>query len=78
MLGKLAAKLGVTRSQLVLAWLLHQRAPELVTLVGPRTLDQYEAAMAALSIRLDADQLARLAIAGEGADCRQQRLPSAT
>lgn len=62
--GKVAAELGVTGNQLVLAWLLHQRSPRPVSLVGPRTVDQYDAAVAALDIRLDDEQLDRLSSAG--------------
>ena len=53
-LGKEAASLGVTPGQLVLAWLLHQTDPAMIPLIGPRTFAQYEAAMAALDISLDA------------------------
>lgn len=63
-LGEVAAELGVTRSQVVLAWLLHQTAPQAVTLIGPRTLDQYHAAMATLDLKLTAEQLTRLETAG--------------
>ncbi|MEJ3749957.1 aldo/keto reductase [Actinomycetes bacterium KLBMP 9797] len=60
----LATELGVTPNQLVIAWLLHQTDPTMVPLIGPRTLDQYAAAMPALDIKLDADRLARLDAAG--------------
>ena len=62
--GKEAASLGVTPGQLVLAWLLHQTDPAMIPLIGPRTFAQYEAAMAALDIMLDADTLRRLDEAG--------------
>ncbi|GAA2389109.1 aldo/keto reductase [Dactylosporangium salmoneum] len=62
--AKLAADLGVTNGQLVLAWLLHQRDPRRVALIGPRTLQQYEAAPPALDLHLDADLLATLDAAG--------------
>jgi aryl-alcohol dehydrogenase-like predicted oxidoreductase len=51
--AKLAAELGITGNQVVLAWLLHQTAPRRVPLIGPRTLDQYDAAVAALDVVLD-------------------------
>jgi aryl-alcohol dehydrogenase-like predicted oxidoreductase len=54
----------VTGSQLVLAWLLHQRDPARVTLIGPRTLAHYEAAVAALEIHLDPDVLDAMDAAG--------------
>ena len=55
-----AAELGVTPNQLVLAWLLHQTSPTLVPLIGPRTVEQYEAALPALDLKLTDDHLARL------------------
>ncbi|MDG6103558.1 aldo/keto reductase [Dactylosporangium aurantiacum] len=55
--ARVAAGLGVTGNQLVLAWLLHQRDPERVTLIGPRTAAQYDAAVAALDVTLDAATL---------------------
>jgi aryl-alcohol dehydrogenase-like predicted oxidoreductase len=63
-LTELAGELGVTPTQLVVAWLLHQTDPAMVTLLGPRTVEQFEAALPALDIKLDADQLARLDTAG--------------
>jgi aryl-alcohol dehydrogenase-like predicted oxidoreductase len=61
---ELAAELGVAPNQLVLAWLLHQTAPTMVPLIGPRTFEQFESALPALSIKLSEDQLARLDSAG--------------
>lgn len=61
---KLAAEVGVTPNQLVIAWLLAQRSPEMVTLIGPRTLEQFDAALPALGVTLTQDQLARLDAAG--------------
>lgn len=63
-LGKVAAELGVTRGQLALAWLRHQHDPARVTLIGPRTLEQYDSAVASLSISLAPDVLAELDAAG--------------
>jgi aryl-alcohol dehydrogenase-like predicted oxidoreductase len=62
-LTELAGELGVTPNQLVLAWLMHQD-PAIVALIGPRTLEQYEAALPALDSALNAEQLARLDSAG--------------
>jgi aryl-alcohol dehydrogenase-like predicted oxidoreductase len=59
-LGELAAELEVTPNQLVLAWLLHQQRPAVVPLIGPRTLEQYEAALPALEIKLTDEQASRL------------------
>lgn len=63
-LTELAAELGARPNQLVLAWLLHQTDPTPVTLTGPRTLDQFDAAMAALHVKLSDEQLTRLDTAG--------------
>ncbi|MER7519941.1 aldo/keto reductase [Streptomyces sp. NPDC126499] len=63
-LGEVAAEAGVTPNQLVLAWLLHQTSPRAVPLIGPRTLEQYEAALPALGLALSPEQLDRLDAAG--------------
>jgi aryl-alcohol dehydrogenase-like predicted oxidoreductase len=60
----LAAELGVTPNQLVLAWLLHSTGPAVVPLVGPRTPEQLENVLPALDIKLTAEQLDRLDAAG--------------
>jgi len=62
--AKVAADLGVTTSQVVLAWLRHQDDPRRVTLIGPRTPGHYAAAQASLDIRLAPDVLAALDTAG--------------
>jgi aryl-alcohol dehydrogenase-like predicted oxidoreductase len=61
---KVAADLGVTANQLVLAWLLHQDDPGRVGLIGPRTVDQYAELIQAVDVTLDAGTLARLDQAG--------------
>jgi aryl-alcohol dehydrogenase-like predicted oxidoreductase len=61
---EMAGELGVKPNQLVIAWLLHQTDPAMVTLLGPRTVAQFEAGLAALDIKLDDAQLARLDAAG--------------
>jgi aryl-alcohol dehydrogenase-like predicted oxidoreductase len=63
-LTEVAGELGVTPNQLVLAWLLRQRSPRVVPLIGPRTLAQYEAALPALDVKLTDDQQRRLDTAG--------------
>ncbi|GGM56108.1 aldo/keto reductase [Dactylosporangium sucinum] len=63
-ISKLAGDLGVTGSELALAWLLHQREPARVALIGPRTLEQYDSSMSALDLKLDASILAELDAAG--------------
>lgn len=59
-LTTLAAELGVTPNQLVLAWLLHQTDPAPITLIGPRTPAQLDTALGALDIKLTDEQLALL------------------
>lgn len=63
-LTEVAAEVGVTPNQLVLAWLLHQTSPGVIPLIGPRTLEQYDAAVPALDVKLTGDQVARLDAAG--------------
>lgn len=63
-LAEVAEEAGVTPNTLVLAWLMHQTSPAVVPLIGPRTLQQYEAALPALDVKLTAEQLARLDAAG--------------
>jgi aryl-alcohol dehydrogenase-like predicted oxidoreductase len=63
-LTEVAAELDVTPNQLVISWLLHQTDPELITLIGPRTPEQLETALAANDIKLTEDQLNRLDNAG--------------
>ncbi|MBM2616662.1 aldo/keto reductase [Actinoplanes sp. LDG1-06] len=60
-LAEVAGETGVTPNQLVLAWLLHQGAPRVLPLIGPRTPEQFEAALPALDVKLSEDQLERLA-----------------
>ncbi|MFI7540427.1 aldo/keto reductase [Actinoplanes sp. NPDC049599] len=62
-LAEVAAEVGVTPNQLVLAWLMRQ-PPRTVPLVGPRTPEQFEAVLPALDVKLDEDQLHRLNEAG--------------
>jgi aryl-alcohol dehydrogenase-like predicted oxidoreductase len=62
--SRMATELGVRPNQLVLAWLLHQGSPRLISLIGPRTVEQYEAALPALDIKLTSDQLEQLDTAG--------------
>ncbi|MEV6969139.1 aldo/keto reductase [Hamadaea sp. NPDC051192] len=54
---KIAAEVGATPNQVVLAWLLRQ---DLVTLIGPRTLPQYDSAVPALGLSLTDAQVAYL------------------
>ncbi|MFF5297431.1 aldo/keto reductase [Paractinoplanes globisporus] len=61
---EIAAEVGVTPNQLVLAWLLHQTAPRVIPLIGPRTPEQFEDVVPALDVKLTEDQLTRLDEAG--------------
>ncbi|MET0418252.1 MAG: aldo/keto reductase [Actinoplanes sp.] len=63
-LAEVAAETGVTPNQLVLAWLLHQSAPRVLPLIGPRTPQQFEDALPALDVKLTGEQLSRLDQAG--------------
>jgi aryl-alcohol dehydrogenase-like predicted oxidoreductase len=61
---KVAAELDIPPNRLVVAWLLHQRAPMVVPLIGPRTPEQLETALPATEVILTDEQLARLDHAG--------------
>ncbi|MFI5897944.1 aldo/keto reductase [Actinoplanes sp. NPDC051513] len=61
---EVAAEAGVTPNQLVLAWLMHQSAPRVLPLIGPRTPEQFEDALPALDLKLSDEQLTRLDEAG--------------
>ena len=54
-----ADELGHEPGDVALAWLLHQPAVT-APIVGPRTMEQFEGSLAALDVRLDEAQLARL------------------
>jgi len=56
-LAKVAADLGVTRSQVVLAWLTHQGT---IPVIGPRTWEFWSAYRPAFDLELSADHLALL------------------
>jgi aryl-alcohol dehydrogenase-like predicted oxidoreductase len=63
-LARVARELGVLPNQLVLAWLLQQRSPRVIPLVGPRTPAQLEQNLRAVHIELTPEQCARLDAAG--------------
>ncbi|MFI1993585.1 aldo/keto reductase [Actinoplanes sp. NPDC020271] len=63
-LNEVALEVGSTPNRTVLAWLLHQTAPSVVPLIGPKTPAQLDDLLPALDIKLDAGQLARLDAAG--------------
>ena len=56
---QLAAEKGVTPSQLVLAWLLHQ-GPEVVPIPGTKRVHHLEENIAAIEVPLSAEELARI------------------
>jgi aryl-alcohol dehydrogenase-like predicted oxidoreductase len=62
-LAEVAAEVAATPNQVVLAWLMHRR-PAVVPLIGPRTLEQFRAALPAVDLTLSPEQLARLDAAG--------------
>lgn len=57
--GALCDDLGQTPSTVALAWLLHQPAVT-ATIIGPRDLSQFTAALAAVEVKLDDEALARI------------------
>lgn len=63
-LEEVAREVGITPNQLVLAWLLAQGDPRVVPLIGPRTREQYDAALPALDVVLEPGLVARLDAAG--------------
>jgi aryl-alcohol dehydrogenase-like predicted oxidoreductase len=63
-LAAVAAEVGATPNQVVLAWLLRADKPTMVPLIGPRTLEQYRASLPALDLKLTDEQVARLDAAG--------------
>jgi aryl-alcohol dehydrogenase-like predicted oxidoreductase len=79
-LGRLAAELGCTASQLAIAWVL-AKSDRIVPVVGARTREQLREALGALTVKLSADDVARVeslvtpaAVAGTRYDERQMRI----
>jgi aryl-alcohol dehydrogenase-like predicted oxidoreductase len=60
----LAAELGATGNQVVLAWLAQRSGPRVVPLIGPRTPEQFENVVPALDLKLTTEQIERLDAAG--------------
>jgi aryl-alcohol dehydrogenase-like predicted oxidoreductase len=60
----IAKEVSATGGQVVLAWLLAQRDPAVVALIGPRTRAQYDVAWPGLELTLTEEHLARLGSAG--------------
>jgi aryl-alcohol dehydrogenase-like predicted oxidoreductase len=61
---EVAAEAGVTGNQLVLAWLMHQRSPRVLPLIGPRTPEQLDELLPSVDVKLTREQLDRLDTAG--------------
>jgi aryl-alcohol dehydrogenase-like predicted oxidoreductase len=59
-----AAEVGATPNQVVLAWLMQQTGPRVVPLIGPRTPEHLEDLLPALDVRLPGELLERLDGAG--------------
>jgi aryl-alcohol dehydrogenase-like predicted oxidoreductase len=59
-LTALGAELGTTPHRLVYGWLLHQRRPAVIPIVGASRLAQLEEALGATDIRLTDEQMQRL------------------
>lgn len=57
--SKACAELGESEDTVALAWLLHQPAVT-APILGARTLEQFEKSLKAVSLKLDADSLAKL------------------
>lgn len=62
-LSKLAGELGVTNTQLVLAWLLHHD-PLVIPIIAASRMEQLEQNLAAAAIELSSDQMKALSEAG--------------
>jgi aryl-alcohol dehydrogenase-like predicted oxidoreductase len=58
---EVAADLGATPSQVVLAWLMSRQAPRVVPIVGTSRVSRWTEAAGALSLELTPEHLARLA-----------------
>jgi aryl-alcohol dehydrogenase-like predicted oxidoreductase len=61
---EVAAELGVSGNQVVLAWLAAQDNPPVASLIGPRTLEQFEDSVRAVDVHLGDEHLAHLDAAG--------------
>jgi aryl-alcohol dehydrogenase-like predicted oxidoreductase len=59
-LAEVAQEVDATPNQVVLAWMMRQRSPAIVPLIGPRTMAQLNAGLGALEVALTDDQAARL------------------
>jgi aryl-alcohol dehydrogenase-like predicted oxidoreductase len=76
-LREVAAELGATPSQVVLAWLT-QGDPPMIPVVGASTVAQLDEILGAADLRLDDDARERLEAAGHRADHWAARTPTPT
>jgi len=75
-LAEVAAELGATPNQVVLAWLM-QSQPAIIPVVGASTVAQLDELLGAVDLRLGEDVRERLDAAGRRADDREVRAGSA-
>ena len=66
-LGEVAAELGATPTQVVLAWIM-QRQPTMIPVVGASTVAQLEEQLGAVDLHLDEEVCKRLDAAGRHGD----------
>jgi aryl-alcohol dehydrogenase-like predicted oxidoreductase len=66
-LDAVAAEVGASAGQVVLAWMAARSSPSTIPLIGTTRVDRYREAAAALSLTLSAEQLSRLQHAGSHA-----------
>ena len=59
-LGEIATEMGVSSSQLALAWLMQRPNRDVIPIIGARKLEQLQDNLGCLAITLNADQQARL------------------
>jgi aryl-alcohol dehydrogenase-like predicted oxidoreductase len=59
-LDSVAAEVGASPGQVVLAWMADRESPSTIPLIGTTKVDRYRQAAAALDLKLTADQLDRL------------------
>jgi aryl-alcohol dehydrogenase-like predicted oxidoreductase len=66
-LRTVAAELGVTQNQVVLAWLMHRRQPRVIPIPGASSVEQLDEILAASELKLDPDVVDGLDTAGRPA-----------
>ena len=76
-LREVAAELGATPNQVVLAWLTQGRPP-MIPIFGASTVAQLDELLGAVDLRLDEDVRERLDAAGRHSDDREARAAART